>query len=75
MVVGNTISGNKVAAGEGTAGGGIYMSNSSPTIEGNEITGDVADFGGGIVIQGNSSPTIVGNTIRNNEAKTGGVSS
>ena len=55
-------------------GGGIHCFLSSPTIEGNKITGNEAFRGGGISCQ-ESSPTIVGNTITRNvaEAYAGGI--
>lgn len=51
---------------------GIYCNNySSPKIEGNIITGNVASDGGGIYCNNRSSPTIVNNTISANRG--GGI--
>ncbi len=81
----NKITGNEVASSVSAArvGGGILVSNSSPTIFGNEIMDNVvlgvrapsdpSDFGaygGGIGISGaTSSPIIRGNTISRNEVQ------
>jgi len=55
-------------SGFGDTGGGIRCDEgTSPTITGNLITGNFADFyGGGIYCAGNSSPMISSNTISNN---------
>lgn len=48
-------------------GGGIYLENSSPIIDGNIITGNTATFGGGIgVYGGDIGPTVTGNRIEKN---------
>ena len=53
-------------------GGGIFMINSSSTIEYNRITNNTADYGGGVYCY-NSSPVIRYNSINNNNAaKSGG---
>ncbi len=59
----------------GFLGGGIFCDNASPTIRGNIITEDTADFGGGIECQYYSSPIIIGNTIRGNrgDSASGGI--
>ena len=53
---------------EPMGGGGIYCQDSSPTISGNAITHNAADYGGGIACDGFSSPTLSGNTITRNTA-------
>jgi parallel beta-helix repeat protein len=65
---------NGIGASSGSFryGGGIYCSNSSPTIANNTITGNSASgnwycYGGGLYCS-NSSPTIVNNTITSNSA-------
>ena len=50
----------------GYNGGGVYISNSSPTIKGNLIQNNTACGGGGGIAVEFSSPLIQGNTIRNN---------
>ncbi|MBC7217454.1 MAG: PKD domain-containing protein [Candidatus Caldatribacterium sp.] len=56
-----------------TFGGGIYIENASPTIEGNWIRGNTASIhGGGIYISGSSFPRIIGNRIEDNQAANGG---
>ncbi len=59
----------------GRLGGGIICSNASPTIMGNIISADTADYGGGIECEYYSSPIITGNTIRGNRGDTasGGI--
>ncbi|MCD6532404.1 right-handed parallel beta-helix repeat-containing protein, partial [bacterium] len=52
-------------------GGGIYCSNSSPTITNNTISRNSAYLGGGIFCE-YSSPTITNNTISENSAVYGG---
>ena len=57
----------------GSFGGGIYCRyNSSPTIIGNTIIGNSADWAGGILCWVNSSPKVTGNTITGNTAGFGG---
>ncbi|NSW76985.1 MAG: right-handed parallel beta-helix repeat-containing protein [Candidatus Atribacteria bacterium] len=53
-------------------GGGILIMGSSPTIEKNIVTGNVATIGGGIFAGSSSSPTISENTITGNSAGAGG---
>jgi len=58
----------------GANGGGIYCKNSSPTITGNNIMGNVASFGwGGAICCENSSPSIIRNDIYFNRADYGGA--
>lgn len=52
-------------------GGGIYCSASSPTIRGNEISGNIAGYyssayGGGIAVVNGSNPQILNNVINGN---------
>ncbi len=65
----SVLTGLTITNGHATYGGGIYCSsNSSPTIEGNSITGNHGnDDGGGIYCISNSSPTIEGNSITGNQ--------
>jgi parallel beta-helix repeat protein len=54
-------------------GGGIVVHGSSPTIEGNVISGNKATHGGGgIFVRSESSPIISNNQITDNEAGGGG---
>ena len=53
-----------------TFGGGIYIYQSNPTIEKNNIQGNEAERGGGISIRMSNS-TITSNNINNNEALSG----
>jgi parallel beta-helix repeat protein len=65
--------GNASGEGEDANGGAIYCSSSSPTISGNTISDNFADFyGGGIYCGNNSNPTIVANIINRNRAAGGG---
>jgi parallel beta-helix repeat protein len=60
----------------GFCGGGIYCRyNSSPTIIGNTITGNSAEWAGGIFCWVNSSPKVTGNTITDNavDSVAGGI--
>jgi ASPM-SPD-2-Hydin domain-containing protein len=47
-------------------GGGILISNASPTIQGNIIENNLAEYGGGGIGISLGSPLIKGNTIQNN---------
>ena len=70
-----TITGGKASGPEvaDKSGGGIFCSESSPTIENNTITGNSADGdGGGISCWDNSPATIENNTIAGNSAGWGG---
>ena len=68
----SVLSGFTVQNGSAEDGGGVYCSNSSPTIEKNIITGNSADSeGGGIYFTG-GSPTITGNTVTYNSSGWGG---
>ncbi|HUT04613.1 MAG TPA: right-handed parallel beta-helix repeat-containing protein [bacterium] len=64
-----TIAGGEAKGAEHTdkRGGGIYCSDSSPTISNNRITANTAISGGGIGCWG-GWPTISGNTISGNSA-------
>lgn len=56
-----------------TCGGGIVVHGSSPTIEGNILTGNKVNHGGGgIFVRSASSPIIRNNQITSNEAGGGG---
>jgi parallel beta-helix repeat protein len=69
LIEGFTITGG----GHGSFGGGIYCSNSSPTISNCEISNNSGgEVGGGIYFGGDSSPTITNCTISNNTAGAGG---
>jgi len=58
---------------ERSCGGGIVVHGSSPTIEGNLLTGNrVSHGGGGIFVRSASSPIIRNNQITSNEAGGGG---
>jgi len=61
QITNNTISGNSTNG----QGGGICCYYSNPTIIGNTISSDTADYGAGIFCDG-GMPTITGNTISNN---------
>jgi hypothetical protein len=54
------------------SGGGLYLNNSSPTLENNAITGNSAASAGGLLLYGYSDATLTNNTISNNDA-TGGI--
>jgi parallel beta-helix repeat protein len=49
-------------------GGGIYCTNSSPTITNNIVTGNTAAYGAGIQCYEHSSPSIDNNIVRGNTA-------
>lgn len=51
-------------------GGGIVVGfDSSPTIEGNTITGNSSEIGGGIAVSSDSTPTVVENEFEDNIAE------
>ena len=56
----------------GNAGGGIWCYQSSPTITGNIINNNTADYGGGVQCGDNASPTIDSNTIIGNTSSESG---
>ena len=56
-----------------TDGGGIVVSNASPTIVNNIITDNLGCDGGGMAITGGSSPLVEGNIIRSNQGICGGL--
>jgi parallel beta-helix repeat protein len=62
---GFTLRNGRAPGGNGTTGGGVKITKSSPTIINNVITGNTACSGGGIHIEV-GSPRIEGNTISNN---------
>jgi hypothetical protein len=73
---GSVLSGFTLENGVGTfafqyQGGGVAISNASPTISNNLIIGSTAGDGGGIGISF-GSPIVRGNTIANNSAEFGG---
>ena len=77
----STLQGFTIQNGNADYGGGIYVTNSSPTITGNTITSNEAGSsmdggGGGIYVSyyssPYSSPTITDNTITYNDAGYGG---
>ena len=63
--------GTGTVSGPSFYGGGLYLSNSSPTIANNSIAGNGARYGGGLYLS-SSSPTITNNSIRGNTASTSG---
>jgi hypothetical protein len=54
-----------------SVGGGIYCTNSSPTIINNIITGNTAEYGGGIQCSEYSSPRVTNNVITRNISSDG----
>ncbi|MBN1511462.1 MAG: right-handed parallel beta-helix repeat-containing protein, partial [Phycisphaerae bacterium] len=64
--------GTGTLSGSSRYGGGLYVSNSSPTIANNTITGNSGSYGGGISCSDSSSPTIANNTITGNSGSCGG---
>jgi hypothetical protein len=54
-----------------SVGGGIYCTNSSPTITNNIITGNTATYGGGIQCWEYSSPRVTNNVITRNSSSEG----
>jgi hypothetical protein len=64
----NEIRENDALEGDQQHGGGIYVRDSSPSIQLNQIEGNHADFGGGIYTSGNAaSPYIDSNTVKGNQ--------
>jgi len=62
------------SSGTWSVGGGIYCTNSSPTITNNIITGNTAMYGGGIQCWEYSSPRVTNNVItRNSSSKGAGI--
>lgn len=75
MIRGNVITNNLTVGGDEshpTRGGGIYCYRSSPTIEENTVTGNVADVGGGIGMADMLGGEIRRNAIFGNSAIDGG---
>ena len=58
-----------VAANEGQNGGGIYLSSSSATVDGNQILANTAGIGGGLYIQ-EGKPKLDNNIIARNQGFT-----
>jgi hypothetical protein len=54
-----------------SVGGGIYCTNSSPTITNNIIAGNTAEYGGGIQCWEYSSPRVTNNVITRNSSSQG----
>jgi len=68
-----TVQGFTIQNGWAGDGGAVSCQNSSPTITGNVIQGNTAQYiGGGISFLGGSSPVITGNFILANGANAGG---
>jgi hypothetical protein len=65
VLSGFTITNGRGNNASGYSGGGIYSQDSSPTIQNNVITANVAAAGGGIAVFG-GSPRIVSNRITDN---------
>ena len=70
----STIAWNEISGNRAYSGAGICTKGASPTIEGNEITANIAGYGGGGGICCNASilPYILGNLIAMNSGGTGG---
>jgi len=64
---GNTIVGNSA----NTRGGGLYLDNCKPVLEGNAIVNNTSNQGGGLYFT-NSDATLDGNTIISNTSNQGG---
>ena len=62
----------KIENNKARDGGGLYLRESRPILEGNKITGNTARWGGGGLYLFNSSPTIENNTISNNTGSVDG---
>jgi len=71
-VASGSISGFTITGGDTKHGGGIYCTESSPTITQNVIQGNEAYCGGGIYLCAGSKPQITDNTIETNSARDGG---
>jgi parallel beta-helix repeat protein len=67
------VSGFTIMNGYGYEAGGIHCLSSSPTITGNTVTMNTADYGGAIECDMGSSPIITGNTITGNTGYSGGI--
>lgn len=61
-----------ITNGSSSSGGGVYCTNSSPTLKDNIISGNRAIDGGGVDCVEESSPTLTNNTISGNSASWGG---
>jgi hypothetical protein len=61
-----TVRKSKITENEGVQGGGIYILNSAPLIEDNEITNNKHSSRGGGIYVGGGAPEIVGNLIAGN---------
>ena len=60
-----------IIGGTSSHGGGIYISNTSPTIENVLIKENTADYGGGIYVD-NGAPELINIELMNNSANYGG---
>ncbi len=65
---GSVLEGFTLTGGAGIAGG-IFLTQSSPTIVRNVIRGNTGQFGGGILVGNLAYPVIVGNWIAENRAE------
>jgi parallel beta-helix repeat protein len=72
----STLQGFTIQNGSADNGGGIYVYESSPTIEKNKIMNNTSTYGGGISVESSylnyTTTTITGNTISGNTATYGG---
>ena len=65
-----TLQGFRFTGGSEVFGGGIYLSQSSPTIQNCSITANSSTSSGGGLYLADSSPTLIGNIISDNTAGT-----
>jgi hypothetical protein len=66
VISGFTLRNGNATASPGGSGGGVYVENSSPTIQGNIITNNWGGSDGGGIASYFGSPVIQGNVITNN---------
>jgi parallel beta-helix repeat protein len=71
----SVLEGFTIRGGDAVEGGGIRIRGASPTIRGNIIVGNEADFGGGVLVYLDAAPLVEGNEIRLNNARasSGGI--